>query len=186
MPASGRAILERLNAISRKGFVRDERGVTLIEFALLAVPFFVLVGAMIETSLIFFAGQVLDSAVGDASRLIRTGQAQASSIGSSGFRTQVCDKLFGLFNCNDLKIKVSTITDFNSASTALDLQPIDPNDGSWKFTETYQPGAGSSIVMVQAFYKWPALFDFAGLNLADQPDGSRLLGSVRVFRNEPF
>ena len=36
-------------------FVRNERGVTAIEFGFLATPFFMLFMAIIETSLMFFA-----------------------------------------------------------------------------------------------------------------------------------
>ena len=55
-----------------RGFAHDESGVTAIEFGLLAVPFFSILGAILETSLVFLSGQVLESAVQDASRLIRT------------------------------------------------------------------------------------------------------------------
>jgi hypothetical protein len=50
----------------------------------------------------------------------------------------------------------------------------------------FQPGTGSSIVMVQVYYKWPTILNFAGLDLASYSDGTRLLGAVRVFENEPF
>ncbi|RYE39513.1 MAG: pilus assembly protein, partial [Hyphomicrobiales bacterium] len=60
-------------------FGRDDRGVTIIEFGILALPFFTIIAAILETSLVFFAGQILDSAVQDAGRLIRTGQMQAGT-----------------------------------------------------------------------------------------------------------
>ena len=52
--------------------------------------------------------------------------------------------------------------------------------------ESYNPGVGSSIVLVEAYYKWPVIVNFVGFNLINQPDGSRLLAAIRVFRNEPF
>jgi len=40
--------------------------------------------------------------------------------------------------------------------------------------------------MVQVYYKWPVILNFSGLNLATSPDGTHLMGAVRVFANEPF
>lgn len=168
----------------RSGFVRDERGVTAIEFGLLAIPFFSLVGAILETAIIFLASQVLDGAVQDSSRLIRTGQAQLSGYTQTAYKAAVCDKLFGLFDCTKLKVKVSTLSDFATATTAEDV--IDPDTGDWELVETFNEGVGSSIVLVEAYYKWPTYLDFFGLTFATLPDNTRLLAGVRVFRNEPF
>ena len=63
-------------ASGRTGLSED--GAVLIEFALLAVPFFALIFAILETSITFLAQQVLDSALQDATRSIRTGQSQTS------------------------------------------------------------------------------------------------------------
>src|SRR5690606_2566182 len=65
----------RLNR-RRRALGRDERGVTAVEFGLLALPFFTIIAAILQTSLVFLADQVLESAVHDAARAIRTGQAQ--------------------------------------------------------------------------------------------------------------
>lgn len=161
----------------------DERGATLIEFALLAVPFFALVGAMLETAIVFLASAVLDSGVQDTSRLIRTGQAQEAGLDIAGFRTELCDNLLGLFDCSQLRIKVSLITDFASANTPL---PVDEDDGEWTLEEAYSAGVGGSIVLVQVYYQWPTLLNLAGFNLATLPNNKRLLGAATVFKNEPF
>ena len=42
------------------------------------------------------------------------------------------------------------------------------------------------VVVVQAYYKWPTLVNLPGFNFQNLPDGSRLIGSSRVFKNEPF
>jgi Flp pilus assembly protein TadG len=165
--------------------LRDERGATAIEFGILAIPFFAIVGAILETALVFLASQILDSAVQDASRLILTGQAQSAHYTIDNFRTAVCNGLFDLFDCSKLQIKVSTVTNFASATTST--YPLDPTDPSkWTLVPEFQPGAGKDVVMVQVYYKWPVTINFAGLDLASSPDGTHLLGAVRVFANEPF
>lgn len=178
-------------AIGRRGFARNERGAVAVEFAILALPFFTLIFAILETSIVFLAGQILDSAVQDASRFIRTGQAQNSSWSANEFRTQVCDRLYGLFDCNNVKIKVSVVSNFASATVTNPIDPdcsltSDPSDCNWTLTESYDDGAGSSVVLVQAHYKWPTVINLPGFNLATQAGNTRLLSAVRVFRNEPF
>lgn len=182
----GRAVLRR-----RWGaFARDQRGVTAIEFGLLALPFFSIVGAILETSVIFLSGQVLDSAVHDVSRLIRTGQTQAGSTTIEDFRTQVCDRLYGLFpDCNDeLFVEVQVLNTFNATSIVPPVDwNCDPDDcEDWTRDEAFVPGQGSSIVLVQVYYKWPVILRLGDLTLANLPSGKRLLGAAGVFRNEPF
>lgn len=166
--------------------VRDERGVTAIEFGVLAIPFFTIMVAIIETSLVFLSSQILDSAVNDTSRLIRTGEAQTAGVTATEFRELVCDRLYGLFDCSKLKIKVGKIDNFTAATTAPPLSTVPGSEGQWTVTEGYGAGAGSDIVLVEVYYKWPVLINFGGFSLDDVGDGSRLLAAVRVFKNEPF
>lgn len=181
----GRALLPR----RRPDFVRDERGVTAIEFGLLALPFFSIIGAILETSVVFLSGQILDSAVQDSSRLIRTGQMQAANYTIDKFRTNVCDRLYGLFDCSKLHIEVQVLNTFNAASVN---PPVDftcktkVDCDKWTRTESYSPGAGSNIIVVQVYYKWPVLLNFGAMTLANLPTGDRVLGAASVFRNEPF
>lgn len=169
-------------------FAHDERGVTIIEFGILAIPFFALIGATLETAVVFLGSQFLDSAVQDSARLIRTGQAQGNGYTAANFRTAICDGLYGLFDCSKLKVKVSVVTNFANATVTSPVQPaVDcTTTCNWTIVEQYNPGVGSDVILVQAYYKWPVMLNFAGFNLMDQPDGTRMLGAVRVFRNEPF
>lgn len=171
-----------------RGFARDEDGVTVIEFAILGLPFFTIILAILETSLVFFAGQILDSGVQDASRLVRTGQAQTSAWDDDDFREALCGRLYGLFDCNQLRIRTSVVGDFTSATVVTPVEVGEDCDDScdWTLEQDYSPGEASEVVLVQAWYKWPTIVNLPGFNLQTQPDGTRLLGAVRVFRNEPF
>jgi Flp pilus assembly protein TadG len=57
-------------------FVRQQDGSAAVEFGMVAVTFLGLTFAILETALVFFAGQTLETAVTDSARLIMTGQAQ--------------------------------------------------------------------------------------------------------------
>ena len=177
-----------IRAIRRRvRFARDERGATAVEFALLALPFFTVIGAIIETAIAFLAGQVLESAVHDVSRLIRTGQSQppitTPAYDANAFRTKVCERGFGLFDCSQLKVRVRVVSSFAASMTSL---PIDPDTGDWSLTESYSNGDRNEILIAEVYYKWPSVFNFMGFNIGDTADGKKLLGAARVWRNEPF
>ncbi len=178
-----------------RAFGRDEAGVTAIEFGLLALPFFTIVTAILETSLIFLAGQILDSAVQDSARLIRTGQAQSDTPAytPADFRAAICGGLYEMFDCDagddKLRVSVTVIDDFASASIAYPLktgEDCDEEECDWTLADDYVPGGSGEVVLVQAFYKWPTIVRLPGFNFQSLPDGTRLLGASRVFRNEPF
>ena len=44
-------------------FIRDRKGATAVEFALIAAPFLALIAALIQTFLLFFAQSLLENAV---------------------------------------------------------------------------------------------------------------------------
>lgn len=173
-------------AISRAGgFARDERGVTVIEFALLALPFFTLIFAIIETAMVFFASQVLDSAVEDASRMVRTGRAQTASYTMTEFRSYLCDYTFNLFDCSKIQLLVKVLPDFTSASSSS-VQSCTTTTCTWTLTENYSPGGRRQVVQVSAYYRWPLTVVLPYFNLKNQPDNYRMISAMRVFRNEPF
>ena len=164
-------------------FRRNQSGATVVEFALVATPFFALMFAIIETALVFFADQALDTAVSSVSRLIRTGQAQADSMSASDFKTAICGRMVGLLDCTSgLKVDVRKYADFNSINLNT---PVD-KDGNLDVTENYQTGHGGDIVVVRAYYEWPTFVTGLGNNLGNMPDGNRLLVATAAFRNEPF
>lgn len=173
-----------------RAFARDERGVTIVEFGILAIPFFTLIFAVLETAMVFFASAVLDSAVEDASRWVLTGRAQSANWDINTFRDRLCDSTFGLFgsDCAEIKIKVSVINTFAAATlTAPQTCQTTPTPQcTWTLVDGFQPGVGRDIVQVQAYYRWPLVVVLPYFNLKDQPDNYRLLSGVRVFRNEPF
>lgn len=183
------SLLRRLfaPAIARgRRFSRDDRGVTAIEFAILGLPFFTIIFAMLETAMVFFAGQVLDSAVEDATRMLKTGRAQAANYEMPQFRELMCGYTFNMFgDCSAIRLKVVKIANFAAAS-AGPPQTCTSTGCTWAMDQTYAAGLGREVIQVFAYYRWPLLVTLPYFNLKNQPDNYRLLASTRVFRNEPF
>jgi Flp pilus assembly protein TadG len=170
--------------LMRSRFVRRQDGAAAVEFALVAAPFLALTFAILETAMVFFAGQTLEAATADASRLILTGQAQTQGFSQADFKTQVCNRIYGLFDCaNGIYVDVKNYsTSFSSVSTA---SPV--TNGQLNTTNmSYTPGGPGCITVVSLYYKWPIYVSMFNNKLDNLNGGYRLLQATSVFRNEPY
>jgi Flp pilus assembly protein TadG len=167
-------------ACALRRFRNDRNGSVAIQFAMIAVPFFMMMFAIIETAMLFFATQVLETATQDTARLIMTGQAQIGGMSASQFKTNLCNRLSGLFTCSGIDVDVKSYTTFGSVSLN---NPI--NNGVYSNPTTYSPGSAGQIVVVRTFYQWPLLVTSLGYNIADVSGNKRLLVATAAFRNEP-
>ena len=164
-------------------FLRRDDGAAAIEFAMVAAPFLALLFAIMETALIFFAGQALETAAADSARLVMTGQAQTKGLSQEQFKEEVCKKVHGLFDCaGGILVDVRT---YNSFSSINNTKPLDAN-GNLTLSPAYSPGGPGDIVMVRLLYQWPVYVPLLGLNLADMQGGKRLIMATSAFRNEPY
>jgi Flp pilus assembly protein TadG len=178
-PAGSTAALRK--ALRR--FRRNRRGSAAVEFALVAPVFFALLFAIIETAIVFFAGQVLETVTQDSARYIMTGQAQTGGFSQSQFKTYVCGKITVLFDCvNGVYIDVQSYPGFSGVSIS------DPIDGSKNFVppNNYSPGGPGDIVVVRLFYQWPLFVTGLGYNISNLSGSKRLLTATAAFRNEPY
>ncbi|MEJ2435759.1 MAG: pilus assembly protein [Pseudolabrys sp.] len=175
-----------LRAGSLRRFARAQEGATAVEFGLVAAPFLALLFAILETALVFFAGQALETAAADSGRYIMTGQAQAAGYTSvSDFKSNVLCPMLGtnsLFNCADVQVDVETYTDFSAINTAPPVK-----DGKLDTADmNYNAGGAGDIVVVRLYYKWPIYLSLLNDSLSNLSGGYRLLVATSVFRNEPF
>jgi Flp pilus assembly protein TadG len=179
----GRAARLRGGAVLRR-FARRQEGAAAVEFAMVAAPFLAMVFAIMETALVFFAGQALETAGADSARLIMTGQAQTQGFDQAKFKNAVCGKIYALFNCSGgLYVDVKSYPSFASVNTS---KPLDSSGNLQTGSFGYQPGGPGDIVVVRLMYQWPVYVSLLGLNLADGTGGKRLLMSTIAFRNEPY
>ena len=82
-----------------RNFLRRRRGVAAVEFAIIAIPFFLLIMGIIEVGLIFWAGYELENATAAAARLVRTGAAQNSGYTVAQLQAQLCQNVVIISNC---------------------------------------------------------------------------------------
>jgi Flp pilus assembly protein TadG len=180
---SGRQVAREAWRLGRK---RD--GGTAIEFAIVIFPFLAILFAIIETAIVFYASQVLETAVADTGRLIMTGQAQKGGLNQETFKQEICTRLKALFNCAsgvhvDVKKYGSTYGSFTGVDLSMPLNEEGALDTS---TFGYEAGIQGDIIVIRAVYEWPVIMPGFGFNLATLPNGKRLLMSTAAFRNENY
>jgi Flp pilus assembly protein TadG len=186
------ACTRRLFAMpAARRFARQQDGAAAVEFALIAVPFMALLFAILETALVFFAGQTLEAATADSARLVLTGQAQTGTSPTTGnvgysqadFKNAVCARIASIFDCTgNIYVSVKSYSTFAQVDTS---SPV--TNGVFDTTKMqYSPGTAGDIVIVQVFYQWPIYVSLLDSNLSSLNGSKRLLVATAVFRNEPF
>jgi Flp pilus assembly protein TadG len=153
---------------------------------MLAMPFFLLLFSMFEVGLTYTADTLLQNAVNETARMIRTGEVQMDpSMSQQKFRQMVCDRISVLLSCDShLKIDVREFTSFGGAGFSSPLTPGGAfvDDSNFKF----QPGDACSVVLVRAFYAWDPITPGLGAALGNMNNGDHLLTGTAAVRNEPF
>jgi Flp pilus assembly protein TadG len=182
LPTAGASPSGRRRRLGAR-WLGDERGAAAVEFGLLALPFIALTLAILETALVYFAGQSLETAVYNSARLIRTGQAQQQGMSATTFKQTICNQVGVMFDCaNSLWLDVETYPTFAAITLTPPVQNGSLATGSFKFNM----GSGGNIVVVSAYYEWPTFSKLLGLNYSNLSDGNHLLAATAAFRNEPF
>jgi len=160
---------------------RNQDGSVAIEFALVAIPFVLIVIGIIELSLMFAANALLQGAVQDAGRLIRTGQVQQSDDPETMFQTALCNHAGILLNCNQLQYHVTTIASFADA----DMNPALDEEGNLSESEFF-PGGARDIVLIRTIYLYPIMTPLIGQFLSDFSGNRKLLVSTVALETEPY
>jgi Flp pilus assembly protein TadG len=164
---------------------RDDSAAVLLEFGLVATPFFLLLFAVFQQGLLFFEQETFQTAITNASRLVYTGQASNSGYTQAQFKQLVCNQLPVFLPCSSVSVNVQPYNDFSSAQVTM------PVDASGKYDPTkvsYNVGsAGVSIVVVSGYALEPVLFPTMNPYYSSPgTPGKVLISASAVFKNEPW
>lgn len=179
-PRCSRRILRR--------YRRSQSGVTAIEFAMVAPPFFALMLAIFEVGIMLFSEYVIEHGVSNAARMIRTGevQTQTPAMTAADFKTLVCGKLASYLGCaTNLNIDVRAFADFDKVVLPSPLTPEGELSAEVTTSSRFEPGAPYQVVVVRVYYVW-SLFTPGITYMSNMSAGRRLLAAGAAFRNEPY
>ncbi len=169
-------------------FVKAERGSVAIEFALVALPFFTLIGVILESGVVLFVESTLQASVQEAARLVRTGQAQAGAYSAADFKTKVCKTANILINCSaGVTVYMDSRTTFlalkQNLPSFLDVGiKVDGTDN----TKSFVCGGPSATTAVVATYDWKLLMPGMGYMGNFNGNTVRRIAGFAMFQNEPF
>lgn len=149
---------------------------------MVALPFCLMMFAILELGLVFVTDSILENATIETGRLVRTGQASAQGMDGARFKTAVCARMsvFSADCPSRLSVDVRVIPQFN-------VVPPDPMaNGSFnEAAVSYSNGQPGDLILVRAWYRQPLLTTFMAQGLSRLNDGTVRLTATTAFRNEP-
>jgi Flp pilus assembly protein TadG len=163
----------------------DHSGTTAVEFAIVGMPFLMFLYGIIGIGLYFTTMFTLENGLEQASRLIRTGQAQKAGMTDVQFKNVVCSYIPGFVDCqNKLLVNVRSFAEADMTPTIGRAECL--NNGSLTNLTTYQPGTANQVVLVTLCFEWELGNKIPFIRLGDMSNGSRLIQAAAVFRTEPY
>ncbi|MGO7614670.1 TadE/TadG family type IV pilus assembly protein [Rhizobium ruizarguesonis] len=188
-----------------RALARSRDGAAAIEFALLAIPYFLVIFAILETFVAFAAEELVSNGVDTMSRRMRTGQitynlGRTTDMNRAQFRQAFCDEISILIRCSasevatpsKLYLDVQTFSTFSAIPTAIPKLSTDKyadiNTAAFK----YAPGGAGTINMVRAYYRWEIITDLVRpyITTIRPADGSMpsqyLIVATAAFQNEQY
>ncbi|WP_315919206.1 TadE/TadG family type IV pilus assembly protein [Mesorhizobium sp. SP-1A] len=177
-------------------FLRDRSGATAIEFAALAIPFSLLVFAILESCIAFAGQEVMANATDEVARQIRTGQLRADAVKAgtpSMVQQLICQRLEIIVakGCPGLLVDLRNFTDFSDAANAkfaiVNGDIVLMNNGV-KDPRGFvvDPGGSESRNMLRVFYKWPVMTDLLAKSMANLNGNATLHFTSITWQNEAY
>jgi Flp pilus assembly protein TadG len=194
---------ERWRLLAR--FRRSRDGAAALEFALLAIPFLLLVFAIFETFLAFAGEQLLNNAVDTMARKIRTGeitfgQGKSTDMTESEFREAFCAEIAVLRMCSSTEATTPSklFLDVRQFASFADMPKDVPRVSTDEYSDldtsefAFSPGGTETKNMVRAYYKWQVMTDLIRPYITNiRPAGQVmptdfLIVSTSAFENEKY
>lgn len=195
----------RLTALMHpvKRIRKSESGSTALEFGILAIPFFMIIVATVETLVAFAGEQILVNAVDKMSRQLRTGEitfnmGRSTDLTEAEFRELFCNEIKIVLSCsNTISSDQKLFIDLKNVANYSDIDVGIPKVSSADYAELdtsgfeYSPGGSGSINVLRVYYKWDVTVDLIRpyiTNIRPGAEGSEyyLMVSTMAFRNEGY
>ncbi len=166
---------------------RDRNGSAAIEFTALAIPFSLLIFAILESCIAFAGQELMANATDDIARQLRTGQIKASQMNQTTLKQMICDRLEIMVSsgCTSrLEVDLKQYATFAAASAVRVKFTSDHDIDTTGFSVT--PGPSLSKNMLRVFYRWPVMTDFMRKAMSNIKGNNTLFFATTTWQNEPF
>ncbi len=197
MHSSFTRIWPRLSGISR--FIHDTRGVSAIEFSILAPVLLLMMFGILEFASIMLVSNIMESATAITSRLGKTGYVTEDSSREETILASVEQKTQGLIDPEALDISSKYYSDFSQIG---DAEPSNDTNGNGtieagEYTDINGNGqfdadmglagygGAGAIVVYTVSYPWPVMTPLLS-NIIGDEDGNYIITARSVVKNEPY
>ncbi len=152
---------------------------------MVAAPFFFMLFAILELALVFLTDSILENAILETGRLVRTGQAQTANMTAQQFKDNLCERMSVFANDCDARATI----DVRVLNQFRDANPPDPLEGGEEFDDSqlvFEGGQPGSLVLIRIWYEQPLLTPLLSQALSRLDDGNMIMTATTTFRNEPY
>ncbi len=182
-------------------FARSRKGVAMVEFAMVSIPFLGLLCAIFETAFVFFVHEAFDDAITKTARAIATNQYATApatvkdfiAAVPTGTGTTFCGYMPSFITCNNIYLNIQSFapatpwTTINAQINQTFYQSsYASNYNASASTSAVNLGQPGSIVIFQAFYAMPVYLSVlvatgSGVqNFYNQASGSVIANSANT------
>ncbi|HVY88607.1 MAG TPA: TadE/TadG family type IV pilus assembly protein [Hyphomonadaceae bacterium] len=165
-----------------KRLSKAEGGNTMIEFALLAPVFFMLVMGLIEFVLYQYKTYALNHVVYEAARNLQTGTVQTSDDQAKSFHDAVCEAAGPMIDCNEIVFDVRA---FDKISD-ITYPPVTFDDKGNPTNFTFQPGTANQYSVVRAAMHHQFITPFMDKLFRMGPDMPAIVNAFCIVKDEPW
>lgn len=177
---------------------RDEDGATAVEFALISMPFLMLLFGIMSVCLYFFTTLYIENAVWNASRDLRTGAFENSSGDYAGTTTDaqrraklkelICNRTPSPTDCmSNMQVIVQGYSAGFGSIARPSCKKVDNSLIDTTGAETSSSTVGpDQPVLVTGCYEWKFGGNLPFFKIGNMANGSYLIQASATFRTEPF
>jgi len=183
-------------------FLACRRGTPIIEFALAAPVFFLVMIGMFEVAMMTFTNVNVEGALREAARWGITGRTPESGTRQDEIIAMIDEHTFGLIDMSEATITLKVYASFNDIGQPEPfVDSIEPLNGRYDPGESFTDlngnaqwdadrgvagvGNAGEVVLYRIVYKWHLLTPLIADLIGDQ-DGAITMSASVAVRNEPW
>jgi Flp pilus assembly protein TadG len=157
-------------------------GNVMIEFALLAPVFFMLIMGLVEFVLFQYKTYALNHVVYEAARNLQTGEVQTSADMQEAFYEEVCSQAGAMIDCEAIIFDVRSFDALNEVTFPPPTFDEDGNPSNFVF----EPGGPNKYSVVRASIHHQFVTPFMDKLFQMGPDMPAIVNSFCIVKNEPW
>lgn len=165
-----------------RSFGKSKSGNALMEFALLAPVFFMLVAGLVEFVLYEYKAYALNHVVYEAARNLQTGEVQNSADMAEAFHEEVCAQAGGMIDCEAIVFDVRSFDSLGEVTFPAVVFDDEGNPTNFVF----EPGGAKKYSVVRASIHHQFITPFMSELMGMGPDLPAIVNSYSIVRNEPW